>query len=122
MIKLTGVVLRFDVEDEVGDIFSKDGTNFKNPVYVTKEFSKDLTDVIGSAELTADGGDLIAEVNIFDNSELTPEILKLLNPAVFGRILDRDGKNIKNCEILGIGLCVNENIDERIKPLSIIEQ
>lgn len=122
MIKLKGTVLRFGVEDEVGDIFSVNGVDFKNPVYVTKEFSKDLTDIIGSAKLKIEGSELVAEIDIFDNPDLKPEVLKILNPAVCGYINKREGKDIVNCEIQSIGLCVKRNIDECIKPLIIIEE
>ena len=117
-MKFTGKLLNLDGNPDVaGDCFPSDcKINIKNPVVVTHEFVLSPKTFLGFGKIKRTKKSLIYEIEI-NTKQLPKDFYKLLTPAVGGSIVNRNGKEIRECIIHQIGLSVAKNSDPRIKPL-----
>lgn len=102
--------------DRNGHIMSTDACVFYNTrVILVQSFSDSLKDVLGYADLTREGNTFLIENLTLPKVDDT--ILKLLTPAIGGKIVEREGNIIKSLTIDVISLNFHKNEDINIKSI-----
>ena len=114
LFKMTFTSVFFIIQkyaDLQGDVFEKDSVICPKILPVTMSF--DDNNVIGTVKVRQNGNEYEGDFEIVSHHSIEG-----LNPAIQGKIIERDGNNIKKCEITNVILCVSGNSDERIKRIT----
>lgn len=100
MFEVTKIVAH-DQEDYNGEKLMLDGMTLPDqlPVYLYN----DQTRLVGVAQMAREGGVVKALIK-FEGEKLDPSLAELLEGSVSGKILERDGKEIKKCSISYVSL------------------
>lgn len=119
MITYTGTVLLFDGQvDAQGDIFDEN-TGVELPsreVDVLYDFHNKPEFLLGKAKLFFRPGKMCYEMKL-NNDRLPKHALDTLFPAIGGKIVEREGKNLTYVIVNSIGLCSSKNANTKIRPI-----
>jgi hypothetical protein len=102
--------------DSSGDIIGPDcNITFHQDVFLIKDFHNIPKNVIGKATLyKEDNSFYIKDIALIHYTE---EMLKLLTPAICGKMIEREGNKLTKITIDSVGLVLSGNANPDIKSI-----
>ena len=113
-ITFTHVFLIADKDKDMqGTGFEEDSIICPKELPVTMNGMNSLCGIVGTVKVKQTG-------NVYEGyfEIITKWSIEGMYPVVCGSVLERDGENIKKCQIDYISLFVNGNAEPRIKPIT----
>lgn len=113
--QFTGTVL-LTGPDCHGESIDFSQMKFQEEVKLTFNFSHEVRNLLGTAKLKKYKNKVVAIITV-DNKNFNFNLLKLLTPAIGGKIFSKHGNLVTDCEINELTLAPGKNTDSRIETL-----